>query len=82
MDDKTIMATILSDVKGACDLMMHGSIESSTADVHATFRDELNRSLDRQSRIYAKMSEKGWYPSESVDCKKIEQTKQKFSSAK
>lgn len=33
MDDKNIMATILGNLKGGCDLMMHGSIESNTANV-------------------------------------------------
>ena len=31
MDDRTMMDTILSSVKGACDLMMHGTIESLNA---------------------------------------------------
>lgn len=61
MDDKTIMTTILSNFKGACDLMMHGSIESTTPNVRSTFKTVLNDTLDVQSQIYSKMNEKGWY---------------------
>ncbi len=80
MDDKTIMTTILSNVKGACDLMMHGSIESSTPNVHTTFKTVLNDTLDVENQIYSKMSEKGWYPMQSVEQQKIDQTRQKFSA--
>jgi spore coat protein CotF len=80
MDDKTIMTTILCNVKGACDLMMHGSIESSTPNVHSTFKTVLNDTLDVQNQIYSKMSEKGWYPTQSVEQQKIDQARQKFSS--
>ena len=80
MDDKTIMATILSNVKGSCDLMMHGSIESTTPNVHSTFKTVLNDTLDVQNQIYSKMNEKGWYQMQSVEQQKIDQTRQKFSS--
>ena len=80
MDDKTILPTILCNVKGACDLMMHGSIESSTPNVHSTFKTVLNDPLDVQNQIYSKMSEKGWYPTQSVEQQKIDQARQKFSS--
>ena len=49
MDDKTIMSTILGNVKGCCDLMMHGSIESSTPNVHSTFTSHSNRQSNRKS---------------------------------
>ena len=42
MDDKNIMATILGNLKGGCDLMMHGSIESNTANVRSAFNCALN----------------------------------------
>ena len=81
MDDKTIMDTILSNVKGYCDLVMHGSIESSTPAVHAAFKSTLNDALEMQNQIYNKMSQKGWYPQQQVEQQKIDSTKQKFSQA-
>ncbi len=78
MDDKTIMDTILSNVKDCCDLMMHGSIESSTPNVHTTFQNGLNDSLTMQNQIYSKMSQKGWYPEQQVEQQKIDSARQKF----
>ncbi len=80
MDDKTIMSNVLSNVKGMCDLTMHGTIESATPAVHTAFHDALNDLLCLQNKIYAEMSKKGWYPSEQAETAKINDTKQKFSS--
>ena len=80
MDDRLIMETLLSNVKGACDLMMHGSIESPTQNVRSTFTSALNDSLSIQNQIYSKMSAKGWYQTECAEEQKINQTKQKFSA--
>ena len=79
MDDKSIMDNILSVTKGACDLMMHGAIESSTPDVHSTFTQAFNETLSMQNEIYAKMSQKGWYPTQQAEQQKIDAVKQKFS---
>ena len=72
--------TILSSVKGACDLMMHGTIESSTPQVHSAFDAGLQKCLCMQNEIYSKMSQKGWYPSTQVEQNKIDQARQKFSA--
>ena len=45
MDDKCIMENLLLTTKGVCDLYLHGTIESSTANVHQTFDCALNDSL-------------------------------------
>lgn len=79
MEDRVIMDNILSTTKAVCDLMMHGTIESSTQNVHEAFKSTLNDCLCMQNEIYSKMSQKGWYPSQQVEQQKIEQTKQKFS---
>lgn len=81
MDDKCIMENILLTEKGVCDLYLHGTIESSTANVHQSFSSALNESLCMQDDIYKKMSEKGWYPMEQAEQQKIEKVKQKFSNA-
>ncbi len=81
MDDKLIMNTILSNVKGICDLMMHGSIESSTPNVRSTFKTGLSEHLDMQNQIFNKMAQKGWYAQQQAEQQQIDSTKQKFSSA-
>ncbi len=80
MDDKLIMDNILTATKGECDLMMHGAIESSTADVHSAFSQVLSDSICMQNSIYKKMSEKGWYPAEQAEQQKIDAAKQKYSN--
>ena len=79
MDDKNLMENLLLLEKGVCDLFMHGTIESSTANVHQTFSTALNSALAMQDGLYDQMSAKGWYPTEQVEQSKIASVKQKFS---
>ena len=81
MNDKDIMEGILLTTKGVCDLYMHGSIESNTANVRSAFNCALNDFLKMQSDTYSKMSAKGWYPTQTAEQTKIDQAKQKFASA-
>lgn len=81
MSDKDIMEGILLTTKGVCDLYMHGSIESGTPNVHETFNTALNDTLCMQSCIYKQMSDHGWYTTEQAQPQKIQQVKQKFSTA-
>ena len=52
MNDKEIMTNILNSVKGECDLLMHGAIESSTPNVHGAFKQSLDDALCMQNKIY------------------------------
>lgn len=80
MQDKVIMDNILTSVKSVCELMMHGTIESSTPNVNSTFKSALNDCLCIQNEIYGKMAQKGWYPSQSAPQQQIDQTKQKYAN--
>ncbi len=80
MEDKDIMEKELLIIKGVCDLYLHGSIESTTAEVHCAFKEALNESLNIQNKIYNLMSEKGWYKTENAEQAKIDKLKQKFSA--
>ena len=79
MNDQQIMENILLTTKGACDLYMHGAIESSTQNIHQTFDGALGESLDMQNRIYSLMAAKGWYPSQQADAQQISQVRMKFA---
>ena len=79
MDDRQIMESILLNTKGACDLYLHGTIESSTANVHQAFNTALNDTLCMQDTIYQQMAAKGWYPSEQTPQQKIDQVRNKYS---
>ena len=80
MDDKNLMENLLQLEKGACDLYLHGSIESATESVHSAFCTALNSSLGMQESIYSRMSDKGWYPTENVQQTAIDKVKQQFCS--
>ena len=42
MQDKDLMENELLVVKGICDLYLHGTIESTTTEVHTAFKEALN----------------------------------------
>ncbi len=79
MDDKCIMENLLLTTKGVCDLYMHGTIESSTSNVHQVFNQALKDSLCMQDEIYQKMSAKGWYSTEQADSKQIEKVRSQYA---
>jgi len=78
MKDKELMENELLVIKGVCDLYLHGTIESTTAEVHTAFKEALNESLNIQNKIYNLMAEKGWYKTDTVEQQKITQTEQKY----
>lgn len=80
MDDKNIMENILLTTKGACDLYLHGTIESSTENVQKAFSTALNDSLCIKDTVYKQMSANGWYPAEQATQQQIQQVKQKYSA--
>lgn len=80
MNDKDLLEDILLTVKGASDLYLHGTIESTTPNVHSTFDKALNSSLKLQNDIYNKMATKGWYPAEQAEQQKIDKLKQQYSA--
>ena len=61
-------------------MYLHGSIESSTANVHQTFTTALNNTLCMQDEVYKQMAAKGWYPSEQATQQKITEVRQKYSA--
>ena len=79
MNDQMIMEDILLTTKGACDLYMHGTIESATQNVQQAFDSALSDSLCMQGDTYQKMAQKGWYATQQVDPQQISQVRQKFS---
>lgn len=79
MDDRGLMEDLLSNVKGACDLYLHGTIESSTPNVRCAFDQALDDCLKMQNDIYSKMSAKGWYTPDQAEQKQLDKIKQKFS---
>ena len=50
-EDKDLMEKELLVIKGVCDLYLHGTIESSTKEVHDAFKCALNESLNIQNNV-------------------------------
>ena len=80
MEDKELMEKELLVIKGVCNLYLHGTIESTTAEVHNAFKCALNESLDIQNKLYNLMAEKGWYQTDTAEQQKIDQLKQKYAA--
>lgn len=80
MQDKDLMENELLVVKGVCDLYLHGTIESTTAEVHTAFKEALNECLNIQNKIYNLMAEKGWYKTDVAEQNKIDAAKVKFQN--
>lgn len=80
MEDRDLMEKELLVIKGVCDLYLHGTIESTTAEVHSAFKCALNESLDIQNKIYNLMAEKGWYKTCIAEQTQIDKVKQKYSN--
>ncbi|MCI9592804.1 MAG: spore coat protein [Lachnospiraceae bacterium] len=79
MDEKCTMQNLLLTTKGACDLYLHGTIESSTGEVHQVFDSALNQCLNMQESIYQEMMQKGWYQQQQVEKEKLVKVKNQFS---
>jgi len=81
VSDRDLVEDVLLIIKGAADLYLHGTIESSTLNVYSTFKEVLNDTLCMQNEVYNAMAQKGWYPAQQAEQQQIEQAKQKFSQA-
>lgn len=71
MEDKIIMNTVLTLSKNACDILFHGSIESSTPKIKKTFIEGLDKFLSSQGEIFKEMENAGLYNLENVPVTKI-----------
>ena len=80
MNDQEIMENLLQTTKGACDLYLHGSIESADANVHEAFHAALDAALCMQNELYGQMAGHGWYATEAAEAQKIQQLKQKYAA--
>ena len=81
MNDRQIMENLLLTTKGACDLYLHGAIESPTAGVRQAFSTALNNTLCMQDEIYHQMASKGWYATEQATQQKLSAVKQKYAGS-
>ncbi len=80
MTDREYMDDVLLTSKTLSNLYHSAVTESSTDEVHYSFKDVLNQSLEMQHHLFSIMQQKGWYAPEGAEQSKINQTKTKFSA--
>ena len=78
MSDREYMDDILLSAKTLSSMYHYAVQESSTPDVHCSFQDILNQSLNMQHEIYSLMEQKGWYQTQNAPKSQIDGVIQKF----
>ena len=80
MEDKIIMNTVLTLTKNACDILMHGAIESNTSNIKETFIDALDDFLEMQGSIFTEMESAGLYKIGNTTETNISKVRSKYES--
>lgn len=80
MNDELILTNVLSLVKGASDLLMHGAIEAACPKVNAAFKQALAANLALQHEVFDAMKQKGWYQIPQETKQNIDKVVQKYAS--
>ena len=81
MEDKNYMESLLNASKGICEVLLHGTIESSTNNVNSTMNQSLFDALYMQKEIYTKMEAKGWYKTDVAPQTKIDLAAQNLQNS-
>ncbi len=74
MNNKYYMENLLTSAKSMCNLLVNGTIESTTPFVNSSFNQALFEMLSLQNSIYKQMESMGWYKVENVPITKVNQT--------
>ncbi len=73
MNDQLLMDNYLLVLKSTVEVYVHGTLESSNADVREVLKDCLSEIIDCQARTYDEMTKFGWYKVSNVESTKIRQ---------
>lgn len=74
MNDQLLMENYLLVLKSTVEVFVHGTLESSNADVRELLKENLNTTLTHQAQTYDLMTRFGWYQVNNVDNSQISQT--------
>ena len=80
MNDKTILENYLLILKSTVEVYVHGTLESSNNTIRDTLKECLNRTLSHQADTYDLMVKNGWYQTNNVASKEIENTLSKLEN--
>jgi len=74
MNDELLMNNYLLLLKSTMEVYVHGTLESTNADVRDILKSGLDETVKHQASTYDKMNEFGWYTVNNVDSKTIQKT--------
>ena len=80
MNDKLIMENYLLVLKSTIEVYIHGTLESSNADIRNLLHNGLNSTLTHQANTYDLMAEHGFYQVNNAMPQTINQTLTKINS--
>ena len=78
--DKEMLSDILSSQKYATSGYNTSANESATPAIKTDFMNILNEEHQIQNDVFKEMQKRGWYPVETADHNKIQQTKQRYEN--
>lgn len=79
MNDRLLLENMLLLLKSTVEVYVHGSLESSTKNVHNALKSNLDTIIKLQDELYKKMTEYGWYTVSNIETKEIKKTLKKVS---
>ena len=74
MNDKLLMENYLLVLKSTMEVYVHGTLESSNADIRNLLKNGLDETVQHQARTYDEMTNYGWYTINNVKSNVISQT--------
>ena len=73
MNDQILMDNYLLLLKSTIEVYVHGTLESSNADIRSVLNTGLDETLSHQERTYNEMTKCGWYTVSNVKSSQIKQ---------
>ena len=80
MDNQLIFENYLLVLKSTVEVYVHGTLESSNANVRDILKKSLNNIMSMQANTYDLMKENGWYQINNVDQNTINETLMKLEN--
>ena len=80
MNDQLIMDNYLLILKSTMEVYVHGTLESSNANVRDLLKLGLDETVSHQARTYDEMTKYGWYQINNVKSSVIKQTLNQVNS--
>ena len=74
MNDQLLMENYLLVLKSTVEVFVHGTLESSNADIRNLLKHGLDETIKHQADTYDCMTKYGWYAVNNVESTTIKQT--------